>query len=268
MMEGSLHLITAHAGEPHISPENDARYNAGTLGPASYVLPTKSKMACTLIDSNTVRVLGGDAVCCGYRWAVAGDYAEVNIDNGIPGYNRVDLIVAHIETYPDYKCELRAIKGEETTGTAVVPGHIEGDLNAGDTVAEMPICSVAINGINPQEPKMLLQESHTIEGLYADLSKQINDVRDSLSQVIQEYTCYTNEGESTPLPVIKRVFSDIPTGLSVVRAVWSRSPGFDALCCKKPNGVFWALAVMTETGKMYGITAKNDGELIQRDSSA
>ncbi|WP_282209444.1 hypothetical protein, partial [Parvibacter caecicola] len=184
MMEGSLHLITAHAGEPHISPENDARYNAGTLGPASYVLPTKSKMACTLIDSNTVRVLGGDAVCCGYRWAVAGDYAEVNIDNGIPGYNRVDLIVAHIETYPDYKCELRAIKGEETTGTAVVPGHIEGDLNAGDTVAEMPICSVAINGINPQEPKMLLQESHTIEGLYADLSKQIKDVRDSLSQTI------------------------------------------------------------------------------------
>lgn len=64
------------------------------------------------------------------------------------------------------------------------------------------------------------------------------------------------------------MFSDIPTGLSVVRAVWSRSPGFDALCCKKPNGVFWALAVMTETGKMYGITAKNDGELIQRDSSA
>lgn len=56
-------------------------------------------------------------------------------------------------------------------------------------------------------------------------------------------------------------------GFSVVRAVWSRSPGFGALCCKKPNGAFWAVAVMTETGKMYGLTAKNDGELIQRDSS-
>ena len=135
------HLITSHKGADHVESKHAAHWNAGTLGNGCYVLPIGSKLACTMTDSNTLRVLFGVGSVCGYDWEIEGDYEEVDIDNGVPGYNRIDLLVARVETAPAEKVELKVYKGEETTGTPVVPGHVEGDLNDGDTVCEMPICS-------------------------------------------------------------------------------------------------------------------------------
>ncbi|MCI9496009.1 MAG: hypothetical protein HFJ67_10295 [Adlercreutzia mucosicola] len=172
------HFVTSAQGRAHVTSANSAHLTAGTIGNGSYLLPLRSKMAATMIDSNTLRILAGDAVCCGRQWEIAGDYEEVNIDNGVPGYSRIDLVVAHIETAPQETLELRVIKGEETTGTPVVPGHIDGDLNDGDTVTEMPICSVRIDGINPQEPVSLLRELTTL----ASLKAECDEHWDSLSQ--------------------------------------------------------------------------------------
>lgn len=178
------HFVTAAAGEPHVTSTDTAHYNAGTLGPGCYVLPLRDRMACTMVDSNTLRILAGDAVVCGRQWAIEGDYEELNIDNGVPGYNRIDLVVCRIEIGENETIELKVYKGEETTGTPVVPGHVEGDLNDGDTACEMPICSVRINGINPQAPVMLIQESHTIEGNAVDLAALAEDLRDYMSQTV------------------------------------------------------------------------------------
>ena len=163
------HLITSHKGADHVESKHAAHWNAGTLGNGCYVLPIGSKLACTMTDSNTLRVLFGVGSVCGYDWEIEGDYEEVDIDNGIPGYNRIDLLVARIETAPQETIELKVYKGEETTGTPVVPGHVEGDLNDGDTVCEMPICSVRVNGINPQAPEMLAKESIDIMALLQEL---------------------------------------------------------------------------------------------------
>lgn len=178
------HLVTSHQAADHVSSANDAHYNAGTIGNGSYLLPVRSLMASTMVDPNTLRILAGDAVCCGYRWEIEGDYEEVNIENGVPGYNRIDLVVAHIETKPEEKIELRVIKGEETTGIPVVPGHIDGDLNDGDTVTEMPVCSVRIDGINPQEPVSLLKELTTLDALKAECDEHW----DSLSRPVKIVT--------------------------------------------------------------------------------
>ena len=163
------HLITSHKGADHVESKHAAHWNAGTLGNGCYVLPIGSKLACTMTDSNTLRVLFGVGSVCGYDWEIEGDYEEVDIDNGVPGYNRIDLLVARVETAPAEKVELKVYKGEETTGTPVVPGHVEGDLNDGDTVCEMPICSVRVNGINPQAPEMLAKESIDIMALLQEL---------------------------------------------------------------------------------------------------
>ena len=163
------HFVTAAAGEPHVTSTDTAHYNAGTLGPGCYVLPLRDRMACTMVDSNTLRILAGDAVVCGRQWAIEGDYEELNIDNGVPGYNRIDLVVCRIEIGEKETIELKVYKGEETTGTPVVPGHVTGDLNDGDNVCEMPICSVRINGINPQAPEMLAKESIDIMALLQEL---------------------------------------------------------------------------------------------------
>ena len=163
------HLITSHKGADHVESKHAAHWNAGTLGNGCYVLPVGQKLACTMTDSNTLRVLFGVASVCGRQWEIEGDYEEVDIDNGVPGYNRIDLLVARVETAPAEKVELKVYKGDETTGTPVVPGHVEGDLNDGDTVCEMPICSVRVNGINPQAPEMLAKESIDIMALLEEL---------------------------------------------------------------------------------------------------
>ena len=171
------HLITSHKGADHVESKHAAHWNAGTLGNGCYVLPIGSKLACTMTDSNTLRVLFGVGSVCGYDWEIEGDYEEVDIDNGVPGYNRIDLLVARVETAPAEKVELKVYKGEETTGTPVVPGHVEGDLNDGDTVCEMPICSVRVNGINPQAPEMLAKES-------IDIMALLQELRDYKSQML------------------------------------------------------------------------------------
>ena len=163
------HFVTSAQGKAHVTSANAAHLTAGLLGNGCYVLPIGQKLACTMTDSNTLRVLFGVASVCGRQWEIEGDYEEVNIDNGVPGYNRVDLLVCRIETAPQETIALKVYKGEETTGTPVVPGHVEGDLNDGDTVCEMPICSVRVNGINPQAPEMLAKESIDIMALLQEL---------------------------------------------------------------------------------------------------
>ena len=163
------HFVTSAQGKAHVTSANAAHLTAGLLGNGCYVLPIGQMLACTMTDSNTLRVLFGVASVCGRQWEIEGDYEEVNIDNGVPGYNRVDLLVCRIETAPQETIALKVYKGEETTGTPVVPGHVEGDLNDGDTVCEMPICSVRVNGINPQAPEMLAKESIDIMALLQEL---------------------------------------------------------------------------------------------------
>ena len=171
------HFVTSRQNDDHVTSANTAHLTAGLLGNGCYVLPIGQKLACTMTDSNTLRVLFGVASVCGRQWEIEGDYEEVNIDNGVPGYNRTDLLVCRIETAPQETIELKVYKGEETTGTPVVPGHVEGDLNDGDTVCEMPICSVRINGINPQAPEMLAKES-------IDIMALLQELRDYKSQTV------------------------------------------------------------------------------------
>ncbi len=178
------HFVTSRQAEDHVTSANAAHWNAGTLGGGCYVLPIGGKMACTMTDSNTLRVLFGVASVCGRQWEVEGDYEEVNIDNGVPGYNRTDLLVCRIETAPQETIALKVYKGEETIGAPVTPGHVEGDLNDGDTVCEMPICSVRVNGINPQAPVMLTREGHTIEGNAVDLADLAKRLGDYMSQML------------------------------------------------------------------------------------
>lgn len=179
------HFVTSAQGKAHVTSANAAHLTAGLLGNGCYVLPIGQKLACTMIDSNTLRVLFGVASVCGRQWEIEGDYEEVNIDSGVPGYNRTDLLVCRIETAPQETIELKVYKGEETTGTPVVPGHVEGDLNDGDTVCEMPICSVRVNGINPQAPEMLVNESPTITGVDADLADLLKAFQDYKSQMLE-----------------------------------------------------------------------------------
>lgn len=157
------HLVTSAQQTDHVTSANAAHFTAGSLTPGNYVLPVRGRMAVALVDANTVRISGGDAVCCGRHWEVEGDFEDVTIDNGTPGLKRIDLIVARIWTVPDENMEIAVIKGQETEGDPEVPNCENGDLLDGDTLVEVPICSVSIDGIVPASPVRLLEDLRTMD---------------------------------------------------------------------------------------------------------
>ena len=150
----TVHFITASRGgdEPHVTSGDDARQNVAHIGNVNYVGKTGDQLSASMTSSNTLRILSGDGWICGRHWSVDG-FEDVTIENGNPGYNRKDLVVFHAETSPSDNGYITVIKGEETTGDAVVPTYAEGDLNEGDTVAEMPLYVVSLTGVSVGDPE-------------------------------------------------------------------------------------------------------------------
>ena len=151
------HLVTSHQGHAHVLAVNDARRNAATYGGGKYVLPIRGRFAASVPNANTIRIQGGDAMVCGRHWAVDGAYEDYTIENGTPGYSRIDLVVARVETAPEERVEIVVRKGQESAGEPVPPDHIDGDLLAGDSVAEQPLYHVRVDGLTPQEPEPLFE---------------------------------------------------------------------------------------------------------------
>lgn len=171
------HFVTSAQKEDHVTSENAALLNAGIVGNGQYLLDVADGLAATMVDSNTLRILKGDALVNGRQVSIDGDYEEYTIENGTPGMNRIDLAVFHIETSPVEKIDIRVLKGEETSGTAVEPTFVEGDLNDGDTVVEVPICSVPISGINPGEPVAKLEKIGTLSSAWDSIYQNSEDIK-------------------------------------------------------------------------------------------
>ena len=85
-------------------------------------------------------------------------YDSVTIENGTQGENRIDLIAAHFEADEETNTQeatWRVIKGTPVAGDPTVPTCTEGDIDAGDTVAEIPIAEVELEGINITAVRMV-----------------------------------------------------------------------------------------------------------------
>lgn len=175
------HLVTSSQGVDHIESYNARHLNAGTQGNGSYALTGRGNFALSMPNTNTLRIAGGDALCCGAQWSIDESYEEVTIENGSVGTKRIDLVVADITTAPKEECKLLVLKGEETTGEPVAPTPLEGDLNAGDTHVQMPVAEVPIDGINPGTP--VLKMDFLMPA--AEFQAQQKEAWDSIFQVVQ-----------------------------------------------------------------------------------
>lgn len=147
----ALHFVTSAQKEDHVTSADAARMHAGMVGNGCLVLGTKDKMAASMVDPNTLRIMAGDALMCGRHWNIT-NYEEVVIENGAPGVNRIDLVVARMSTDPSETLSLLVRKGVETEGEPTAPEPETGDLNGGDTVAEMPLYAIEHTGLSVGDP--------------------------------------------------------------------------------------------------------------------
>lgn len=146
--------ITAVTGEPHITPEQDSMWHRAVTGlPTCVVDDSKTEnFATQIVTNNEIRVRSGIAQLQGRYWCVPiNTYDSVNINNGNQGENRIDLIVYRWTKNDELKTEggdWLVLQGTPTTGTPAVPQHMQGDLDNGDLVADMPMFQVQLAGLS------------------------------------------------------------------------------------------------------------------------
>lgn len=147
----SLHFVTSAQPQDHIYSSDEARKTEGMIGSGGFVLGVKDKLVASMIDANTLRILEGDIIFCGRQVNIT-NYEEVTIQNGTPGMNSIALVVLNMKTDPSEEATIKVYEGTETDGEPVMPEYIEGDLNNGDTEAEMPLYAITKTGLSVSDP--------------------------------------------------------------------------------------------------------------------
>lgn len=176
-----MEIITGYTGKPHVTSEQDRDVNIGVVGEESYVLQTGMQLAAEVSSNNEIKIRDGVLMHQGCTASIKKNtYDSLTIINGSQGMKRIDLIVARYEKNQDNGIEsldLKVIQGTPAESTPTVPEYTEGDIQAGDYVADMPMYQVIIDGLNITEVKKVFEVAPGIDALkkeIAELNSKLN----------------------------------------------------------------------------------------------
>ena len=115
------------------------------------------QLAHEIVTNNEIKIYDG-LICNQGRFMriVTGSYETIEIENGTSGVNRTDFIVAHFETDGITEThDIRVLKGttEYTTG----------NIHNGDTVNELPLYEVKLEGLNIVSVKPLFEVIQSLD---------------------------------------------------------------------------------------------------------
>lgn len=170
-----MEIITGYMGKPHVTSEQDRDANIGVVGEGSYVLQTGMQLAAEVSSNNEIKIRDGVLMHQGCTASIKKNtYDSLTIINGSQGMKRIDLIVARYEKNQDNGIEsldLKVIQGTPAESTPTVPEYTEGDIQAGDYVADMPMYQVIIDGLNITEVKKVFEVAPGIDALKKEIAE-------------------------------------------------------------------------------------------------
>lgn len=170
-----MEIITGYTGKPHVTSEQDRDVNIGVVGKGSYVLQTGMQLAAEVSSNNEIKIRDGVLMHQGCTASIKKNtYDSLIIINGSQGMKRIDLIVARYEKNQDNGIEsldLKVIQGTPAESTPTVPEYTEGDIQAGDYVADMPMYQVIIDGLNITEVKKVFEVAPSIDALKKEIAE-------------------------------------------------------------------------------------------------
>lgn len=170
-----MDIITGYLGEPHVTAEQDRDVNIGVVGDGSYVMPTGQRLAAEVQTNNEVRIRDGVLIHQGCAASIKKNtYDTVTITNGSQGMKRIDLIVARYQRNVETGVEslgLVALQGTPVESDPAVPVHTEGDIQAGDAVADMPLYEVEKDGLNITRVTKVFEEVESLSSLNGKMTE-------------------------------------------------------------------------------------------------
>ena len=176
-----MEIITGYTGKPHVTSEQDRDVNIGVVGKGSYVLQTGMQLAAEVSSNNEIKIRDGVLMHQGCTASIKKNtYDSLIIINGSQGMKRIDLIVARYEKNQDNGIEsldLKVIQGTPAESTPTVPEYTEGDIQAGDYVADMPMYQVIIDGLNITEVKKVFEVAPGIDALKKEIAELNSNIK-------------------------------------------------------------------------------------------
>ena len=192
-----MEIITGYTGKPHVTSEQDRDVNIGVVGEGSYVLRTGMQLAAEVSSNNEIKIRDGVLMHQGCTASIKKNtYDSLTITNGSQGMKRVDLIVARYEKNQDNGIEsldLKVIQGTPAESNPTVPEYTEGDVQAGDYVADMPMYQVIIDGLNITEVKKVFEVAPGIDAMkkeIAELNSKSVIVKSGITWVVERHGNY------------------------------------------------------------------------------
>lgn len=193
-----MEIITGYVGKAHVKAEQDRDINQGIIGPGSYVLKTGMQLAAEVSSNNEIKIRDGVLMHQGCAASIKKNtYDSLTIINGSQGMKRIDLIIARYEKDQNNgteSLELKVIQGTPAEANAEVPSYTEGDIQAGDYVADMPLYKVIIDGLNITEVEKVFE----IVGSNKDLSNKLAEISKKMTgKYAYAYTTHLDAEKST-----------------------------------------------------------------------
>lgn len=182
-----MKIVTGRTGKPHVTSEDDRLLQQAIWKDDGIFAYEESKM----VDANTFRVMPINILFQGcHARILPGEYEDLRIDNGEAGKKRYDLIVARYEMDTDgiESINLVVIKGTAvaTSGTAIKPSYIAGDINDGATMADMPLWAIPIVNLSVGTPILQCAELLGIKNKMTKGESYTKEESDTVTKAIKD----------------------------------------------------------------------------------
>ena len=157
----AIELVTGRAGTPHISSADDRAYNAYTDGSGRYLLHGGG---CTMQSANNAHLAPAEFLIDGAHVRITGLGEDVTIDNGASSYKRIDIVALHYSSTGGGDTIVETMALEVVKGTPADSDPAEPDMPStgslldGVTDTYIPLYRIAIDGLTPGTPELMLDK--------------------------------------------------------------------------------------------------------------
>lgn len=195
---GNLHLVTGYAGQEHVSAVDHAALNAALIGTGQFVLDKGNVFEAQVISNNQIRILDGELMMQGrFVRLNPGTYVDLNLENGVQGVMRNDLIVARYTkntTNGVEEVNLAVIKG---TGHAIRPSDpsvTRGDITNGEAVLnEYPLWRIKLDGLNIEKVEAMFDPFIDSLRTLPDIRFQVEQIHHEVDKKVVDFTVKMNQ---------------------------------------------------------------------------
>lgn len=160
-------IITAHTGIPHITADDVGALLKAAIGDNDYLLSdTPEIFTATLLDNNTLQLSDAEIVIQGTHIRIQAT-DKVTIEQGQNGMKRIDFVVCRYSKDDNgiESAEVAVVKGTPSASPSA-PVVMQGDVRNGETLHEMPLFRVEIEGFTVTSIKNVCE---TVNSLYSAL---------------------------------------------------------------------------------------------------